>query len=47
MHDQGTSERDALVRYPGLDDGDLRGYAVVDTDGTPTLTFAARALDIG
>ena len=47
LYDQGTWECDALVRYPVLDDGDLRGYAVIDTDGTPTLTFAARELDIG
>jgi hypothetical protein len=47
LHDTGTWECDALVRHPALD-GDARvGYAIVDTEGHPTLTFAATDLDLG
>ncbi len=43
LHDVGTWECDAIVRYPELDepDGDRRGYAVIDTEANPTLTFSA------
>lgn len=47
LHDIGTWECDALVRYPSLDEGDRQGYAIIDTDGIPTLTFAAGEIDLG
>jgi hypothetical protein len=47
LHDTGTWESDALVRHPALDGDEQSGYAIVDTDGTPTLTFAAAELDLG
>jgi hypothetical protein len=47
LHDTGTWECDALVRHPALDGEDRSGYAVVDTEGHPTLTFAATDLDLG
>lgn len=47
-HDMGTWECDAVVRYPPLDDPDTErlGYALIDTDGTPTLTFSASEIDV-
>jgi len=47
LHDTGTWECDALVRQAALDGDDRSGYAIVDTEGNPTLTFAARDLDLG
>ncbi|HEY7069140.1 MAG TPA: hypothetical protein VH479_03460 [Acidimicrobiales bacterium] len=47
MHDTGTWESDALVRHPALDGHERAGYAIVDTGGAPTLTFAASDLDLG
>jgi hypothetical protein len=44
LHDIGTWECDGVVRFPELDDGDLRGYAIVDTEDVATLTFNAREL---
>jgi len=47
LHDTGTWECDALVRHAALDGDDRSGYAIVDTEGNPTLTFAATGLDLG
>ena len=47
LHDTGTWECDALVCQAALDGDDRSGYAIVDTEGNPTLTFAARDLDLG
>lgn len=44
LHDSGTWECDGVVRLPELDDGDLVGYAVVDTEDVATLRFNAREL---
>ena len=47
LHDTGTWECDALVRHAALDGDDRSGYAIVDTEGNPSLTFAATDLDLG
>lgn len=46
LHDSGTWECDGVVRFPELDDGDLVGYAVVDTEDVATLRFNARELHL-
>jgi len=44
--DIGTWECDGIIFYPELDDNDCKGYAVVDSDGNPTLQFCAKKIII-
>lgn len=44
--DTGTWEADAVVRVPELDGDGRLGYGIIDTEGTVTLRFAARRIDL-
>jgi hypothetical protein len=41
LEDSGTWECEGVVRLESLDGEDALGYAIVDTDSTPTLRFTA------
>ena len=41
LEDSGTWECEGIVRLESLDSKDVLGYAIVDTDSTPTLRFTA------
>ncbi len=44
--DVGTWEVDAIVRVPELDDGEVLGYGIVDTENNVTLRFGAQRTDL-
>ena len=44
--DTGTWEVDGIVRVPELDEGELFGYGIIDTEGNLTLQFTALQLDL-
>jgi hypothetical protein len=45
LADDGSWEAEALVRFPPLDDGPKKGYAIIDVEDNPTLRFAADGVE--
>ena len=41
LEDSGTSDCEGIVRLESLDSKDVLGYAIADTDSTPTRRFTA------